>query len=554
MPNAFTGAMEAPEKIDIQEEAFSRREELEGHLAWKSFLALAGDSGRRLIVDRSLRRREMKAGFLLAAAWMLSRRLREWTEGDRVGIVFPPGLGGYLANLSVVLAGKVPVNLNFTLGEAAARSCLRRAGIDCLLTAPAVRAKLAHFPWPAEGVVDLVDAMKGLSKPKTLALLAAIRVLPGKWLAGRLGVPREGGAREAGLLFTSGSSGEPKGVALTHRNILANCAQIDTSGLLAADETVLANLPIFHSFGFTVTLWYPLLRGCRVVAVPSPLETRKNVEAIEAEKVSVLIGTPTFLKPYFKRAEPKQMASLRYVVAGAEKTPDGFAERWESTFGGSYLEGYGLTETSPVLSVNLPHPPQGAEYPGESRDGKRIGSVGRLLPGIAARILHPETRRDLPVKETGLLAVKGANVFGGYLDDPGRTAEVKEGEWFVTGDLARFDEDGFLYIEGRLSRFSKIGGEMVPHGAVEDLLNRAFDLEDAESPMLAVAGRADEAKGEVLVLLAAFDIEPEAVRKSLTEAGFGNLWIPREIKRVEAIPTLAAGKLDLRAIQELAAR
>jgi len=538
--------------IDLDESGFQQRPELKSHLAFESFIALATNPGRVLVVDCTMQRRAMKSGFLLALSWMLSRRIMDWTSGPRVGIVFPPGLGGFIANLAVTLSGKVPVNLNFTLGPSGIEACIDKAGIDCLLTTALVQQKMPAFPWPEEGVVDLVEEMKALPKPKTLTLLLAIYAMPAKWLAKWLKVPSEGDRSEAGLLFTSGSCGEPKGVALTHRNILANCAQIDAATLIPSSEKVVANLPIFHSFGFTVTLWYPLLRGCPVVALPSPLDVKKTAEAIQAESATVLIGTPTFLKPYFKRVEPEKLSSLKYVIVGAEKTPNGFADAWEERFGSAYLEGYGLTETSPVVSVNLPSRPKGIQFPGTSEEGSRRGSVGRMLPGLAARILNPDTREDLPVRSTGLLALKGPNIFEGYLGDSQRSSEVKEGDWFITGDLARFDEDGFLYIEGRLSRFSKIGGEMVPHGTVEQALVEAFDLLDAEVPMLAVAARADEAKGEALVLLVAFDLEPSEVREKLTAMGFANLWIPKNLKRVEAIPTLATGKLDLRGIQELA--
>lgn len=539
-------------QIDLDEAGFQQRAELKSHLAFESFVALARKPGREVIIDRTLERRAMKRGFLLALSWMLSRRVKQWTGQPRVGIVFPPGLGGYIANLAVTLAGKVPVNLNFTLGAASAEACLRQAEIDCLLTTARVRDKMPAFPWPEEGIVDVVEVMKSLPKHKTLALLAAIYALPAKFLARRLKVPSVGDHAEAGLLFTSGSSGEPKGVALSHRNILGNCAQIDAADLLPASERLVANLPIFHSFGFTVTLWYPLLRGCTVVTLPSPLEVKKVAEAIEAESATILVGTPTFLRPYFKRVAPEKLASLKYVIAGAEKTPEGFADAWEARFGSTYFEGYGLTETSPVVSVNLPGKPEGVDLPGSSNDGRRRGSVGRLLPGQAARILNPDTRAELPVESTGLLALKGPNIFGGYLDDPARTAEVMEDGWFITGDLARFDREGFLYIEGRLSRFSKIGGEMVPHGTVEQALVEAFDLLDSEVPLLAVGARPDEDKGEALVLLAAMEVELDEVREKLAAAGFTNLWIPKEVRRVEAIPALATGKLDLRGIQELA--
>lgn len=538
--------------IDLDEVAFQQRPELKSHLAYESFISLGSRPRQELIVDRGLQGRSMKSGFLLAVSFMLSRRLTDWTSKTRVGILFPPGLGAYIANLAVVLAGKVPVNLNFTLGPSSAATCLQKADVDCLLTSERVQHKIPHFPWPEGGIIDLVEEMKSMPKVKALALISWIHLCPAKLLARILKIPNEGGELEAGLLFTSGSSGEPKGVVLTHRNILGNCAQIDATGLLPVSEKVIANLPIFHSFGFTVTLWYPLLRGCSVVTLPSPLEVKKVAEAIKADSATILIGTPTFLKPYMKHIEPELLASLKYVVAGAEKTPEGFADAWEARFGSVYLEGYGLTETSPVVSINTPSIPDGVNYPGNSTEGSRQGSVGRMMPGHAARILDPNTMKDIEVTKVGLLMLKGPNIFRAYLGEPKRTAEVKQGEWFITGDLARFDEDGFLFIEGRLSRFSKIAGEMVPHGTVEDALIKAYNLFDEEQPMIAVAGRPDKAKGEALVLLAAMDLELEDVREKLNGAGLANLWIPREIKRVEVIPTLATGKLDLRQIQVLA--
>ncbi|MGK0456027.1 MAG: acyl-[acyl-carrier-protein]-phospholipid O-acyltransferase [Zhongshania aliphaticivorans] len=546
--------MDDPTVCDSGQSEFQKRPELKSHLAWESFIALAKQPNRVLITDRTLKRREMKSGLLLTLAWIMSRKLSNWTDRSRVGIVFPPGIGACIANLAVVLAGKVPVNLNFTLGRVSAEACLRKAEIDCILTTERVQQKLADFPWPESGVIDIVEILKGISKLKIVALISAIKVLPAKLLAKLLKVPAVGGDAEAGLLFTSGSSGEPKGVILTHRNVLGNCLQIDGSQLLPEGEKVIASLPIFHSFGFTVTLWYPILRCVSVVTLPSPLEFKKIAEAIAAESASVLISTPTFLKPYIRRVAAEKLKTLKYVVAGAEKTPDGFAELWQRTFGSEYLEGYGLTETSPVVCANLPDKLiVSRSSKGSQTSGFRKGSVGRLFPGQMARILHPETMEVLPMTETGLLLLKGPNVFGGYLNDAERTAEVMQDDWFITGDLARFDEDGFLFIEGRLSRFSKIAGEMVPHGTVEQTLTEAFDLMDSEVPLLAIASRPDEAKGEALVLLSVIDIDQSDVKAKLSAAGYSNLWVPKVIKRVEKIPTLATGKLDLRAIKALAA-
>lgn len=511
-----------------------------GHLARECFLALAKTPGEIFLVDRMSRRREVRRGFLLALAWMLSRRVLEETDKKRVGIVFPPGLGASVANLAVILAGKVPVNLNFTLGPSTVRACLKKADLDCLLTAKAVQSRMPEFPWPKDvAVLDVVDALRELPKWRTLCLLAGIRCLPVAWMAQFLELPREGDAEEAGLLFTSGSSGDPKGVVLSHRNILSNCEQISSVGLITKNEQVLANLPLFHSFGFTVTLWCPILTGCRIVSLPSPLEVKKAAEVIHEESVTVLIGTPTFLRPYLKRVDAEKLRSLRYVVAGAEKTPEGFADAWEEKFGGSYLEGYGLTETSPVVSVNSPK-------------GNRRGSVGRLLPGMEVRFLDPDTMEKRALGTVGVLALRGPNIFEGYLREAESTSEVLRDGWFVTGDLARMDADDFLHIEGRLSRFSKIGGEMVPHGTIEQALNELLGLTESEVPLLAVSARMDVAKGEALVVLTAIELECSLVRQKLSEAGFGNLWIPREIVRVEAIPRLATGKLDLRGIRELA--
>jgi len=545
---------EGPFEYDFGYASFARDPAFERHLGGEAFRALARRPWRACLIDRSAERRVVRAGFLAALAWMLSRRVAAWTDRRRVGIVLPPGIGAAVANLAVSLAGKVPVNLNVTLGRSTAAACLEQADLDCVLTAPSVQRKCPGFPWPETGLRDLARELQALPKARTLGLVAAMHTLPAALLAKRLGVPRSGNREEAGLLFTSGSSAEPKGVVLSHRNILANCAQIDASGLLPANETVLANLPVFHSFGFTVTLWYPMLRGCRAVALPSPLETQKIAQTVAEEGVTVLVGAPTFLKPHFKRTEPEQLRSLKYVVAGAEKTPEGFADRWESRFGSTYLEGYGLTETSPVTNVNLPGAPtRPGLYPGDPEAGRRRGSVGRMLPGHAARILDPDTREPVPADRAGLLAIRGPNVFQGYLNRPDATAEAKDGDWFVTGDLARFDADGFLYIEGRLSRFSKIGGEMVAHGAIEEALARAYGADASERPEIAVGAREDAAKGEALVVLATFEIDPADMREKLAREGFGKLWIPRRVKRVEEIPTLASGKLDLRAVREAAA-
>ncbi|PYK75442.1 MAG: hypothetical protein DME39_04120, partial [Verrucomicrobia bacterium] len=248
----------------------------------------------------------------------------------------------------------------------------------------------------------------------------------------------------------------------------------------------------------------------------------------------------------------EQVRSLRLIIVGAEKLPLDLASHFEKRFHKKVFEGYGLTETAPVVSVNLPGPEP--KKPGEQvQPSSRLGSVGRLAPGIAAEIREPETDRKLSLYDTGMLWLRGPNIFEGYLHDPKRTAEILRDGWLKTGDIGRFDEDGFLYIEGRLSRFSKIGGEMVPHEAIEQKIIDLLELSGRDERPLAIVGVQDEAKGEALVLLSAVDIDLAELRKKLQEAGVPNLWIPKHVQRVEVIPVLASGKLDLKKCNELVA-
>jgi acyl-[acyl-carrier-protein]-phospholipid O-acyltransferase/long-chain-fatty-acid--[acyl-carrier-protein] ligase len=517
---------------------------LESHLGALAFRGLAKRPLFKLMVDLSRDRKELSSGMVLAVALALAERWRGRFEGDRVGVVFPAGLGGLLTNLALSFLDKVPVNFNFTAGRSALEHALHMSGVRTVITAAPVKEKVGDFPWP-DDTVDLLRERAHLPKKVILRHFLKVALLPNGWLLRHYRIPTRGGRREAGLLFSSGSTGNPKGIPLTHRNVIANCLQVRHCELLNHSQTMLAYLPIFHSFGFTVTMWYPLLMGVRCVLMPSPLETRKIAEAVEAEKVTVMIGTPTFLRPYFSRATPQQLASLRFVVAGAEKTPPGFGERWEQQFGSEYLEGYGLTETSPVASVNLPARPEKAAI-------KRSGSVGQPMWGMQLRVVDPQSGKVLARNQRGMLQLRGANVFEGYLDDAQATAAAFDGDWFVTGDLGRIDEDGYLFIEGRVSRFSKLGGEMVPHGRVEQEIAKAFGLDEAESPLVAVTGVDDEQKGEALVVLTAVELDSAVIRERLMKAGLPVLWIPRVVLRVDHIPCLASGKLDLQGLQQMA--
>ena len=538
--------------LDLSECCFQKRKELSGHIADFCFRGLAGRPFFEQLTDYTVGRKSYRSGIILVLGLLISKFVKKNIPGRRVGIVLPPGIAGTVTNLGVLFVGKIPVNLNFTAGTAAVESSYRKGEIETVITADALIKKIPNFPWP-EHTIDIVPVLQGLDKKAILLRFLIVVILPSALLTRIFRIPKIGNNEEAGLLFTSGSSGEPKGVPLSHRNIMSNVLQIDEVALLNKNDTsLMCCLPIFHSFGFTVTLWYPLIRRLKMVTIPSPLEQKKIADAIEAENVTVFIGTRTFFKPYVKRIPAEKMATLDLVVAGAERVTPDFFDLWNDKFGSDIFEGYGITETSPVVSVNLKDPVQtdGEAVP---QTAYRRGSVGRMIPGVTARIKDPDTGEERSLFEPGMLYLKGGNVFEGYLDDPNLNAKVLKDRWFKTGDLARFDEDGFLHIEGRESRFSKIGGEMVPHETIESKIVEVLNLMDEETVSVVVSSRADDNKGEVLVLISCVTIDEEFLRQKLIDEGFPNLWIPRIIKQVEEIPILASGKLDLKGCQTLAA-
>jgi len=537
------------ELLKLGEFCFSRRPALDRHLAEECVRGLKRRPFATAVID-GMDRTELARAKLLGAAAALSRYLRKEFSDERIAIVLPASKGSMLANLAVTLANKVPVDLNFTMGRAANESCCRRANLQVAISATPFIERLKDFPWP-EQVLKLDELMPRMKRQIIFWWIMSL-LIPARLLLRLLQIPKQGGHAEAVLLFTSGTTGEPKGVVVSHRNVVGNVSQFRE--LLDAKKTdaILGSLPFFHTFGSTVTLWYPLIEGVRVVTYPNPLEPARCAALIDKYKLTFLLATPSFLRLYLRKAEPDQLRSLRLIIVGAEKLPLDLASHFEKCFDKRVFEGYGLTETAPVVSVNLPDPEP--KKPGEQvQPSSRLGSVGRLAPGMAAEIREPETGRKLSLYDSGMLWLRGVNIFEGYLHDPKRTAEVLRDGWLKTGDIGRFDEDGFLYIEGRLSRFSKIGGEMVPHETIEQKIIDLLELSGRDERPIAIVGVQDEAKGEALVLLSAVDLDLAELRKKLQEAGVPNLWIPKHVQRVEAIPVLASGKLDLKKCQELAA-
>lgn len=545
--------------FSLAEQCFSAHPALDLNLAYALILGFKRHASRNVVVDGK-DDKEMRFDKLLAISIALSKMIKAETTKKRIGIILPPGIGGLIANVAVVLAGKTPVNLNFTAGRAAVEYAIKSSGIDRFITADIFVRKMQSFPWPPTKQMILIERVLPTLKSKIAKWMVLSKLLPASMLAATLGIPRKGGREEALLLFTSGSSGNPKGVVLTHRNIMANVIQFSSRLNLKSDDSILGCLPLFHSFGCTVTLWFPIISGINMVTYPSPLETKKLGELIERFRISVMISTPTFIRGYLRGVNREALASIKICVTGAEKLPATVSTAFESRFGKRVYEGYGLTETSPVSNVNLPDPvPLGQEGEGHVWLAcHRQGSVGQLMPGLALRITDPDTDTPQSIQQSGMIWFKGANVFDGYLNEPKRTAEVidKDG-WFRTGDVGRVDADGFLHIEGRLSRFSKIGGEMVPHETVEENLIKAMGLENESVRKIAVVGIPDEDKGEALILLTAIPGGPEHqeildLRYRLLDKGMSPLWIPKKMIRVADIPVLASGKLDVQACEKIA--
>ncbi len=485
----------------------------------------------------------IRAGMLLAICLLLAKKLKKHISERRVGIALPSGAGSHIANLAILLANKTPVNLNFTIGRSAIESAIEQAGIKTIISTDALLEKFPQFPWP-KNVLDISKIISKFRKFSIIRLFTEICLTPTRILSKRFKISTLGGDNEATIIFSSGTTGKPKGIVLSHKNIIANCVQIKMLGLIHSNDSILASLPIFHSFGMLINMWFCLLFGIRTATCVSPLEIKKIANVIEKEKLTITISTPTFFKQYFNKVSPKSLQSLRVVAAGGEKVTIDLIDSWEKTFRSEMIAGYGLTEASPIISLNFPK-----KNESDIVESKR-GLVGRILPGISVKFIGPETGKQIPLGETGILCVKGPNVFNGYLNDEISTMQTIRDGWLVTGDLARLDADGFLYIEGRISRFSKIGGEMVPHIGLEEVISKILSFTHKWS-RIAIMSKNDKKKGESLVLLSEHELDMQFLREKLLQAGISALWIPRECIVVDDIPSLATGKLDLNACKQI---
>jgi len=489
-------------------------------------------------------------GGALVRTVFLARRLRAaWAGQAKVGLLLPPSCGGALTNWAALLCGKVPVNLNYTVSNETLAACIRQCDIQTVITS---RVFLEKVKLTVPGRVLFLEEIAAKPGPgEKLAAVIMAWLLPVRLLERALGCERKARLDDlATVIFSSGSTGEPKGVMLSHYNVGSNVDQLEQVFGFTRDDRMLGILPFFHSFGFTGTLALPGALGVGVVFHPNPLDAKTVGLLASQYAVTFLLATPTFLQFYMRGCEPEDFGSLRIVMAGAEKLPERLAAAFEEHFGIRPLEGYGCTECAPAVAVNT-HDFRSAGF---RQVGAKRGKIGHPLPGVSVRIVDPATHEALPVGQPGLLLVRGPNVMRGYLGKPEKTAEVLRDGWYVTGDVAALDEDGFAQITDRLSRFSKIGGEMVPHIKVEEKLH---ELAGVMEHSFVVTSAADEKKGERLVVLYKLpEAQLQPCLEKLAQSDLPNLWKPRADScfHVDAFPLLGSGKLDLRKVKETAAQ
>jgi len=499
---------------------------------------------------------ELTGAQLLARSLVLRRLLQQKAlaaDEQYVGVLLPPSAAGVVANAALSLDRRVVVNLNYTQTSEVINACLRDCGIRHVVTSRRVMEKLRErFQIELDAqLVYLEDLRDEVSLGDKLAAAAGTRLLPAAVLERLLGLHRIQPDDLLTVIFTAGSTGRPKGAMLTHRNIGSNIEAFNRIVRLTADDVLTGVLPLFHSFGYTTTLWTVLTLDPKGIYHANPLEAHETGRLCRRHGATILLATPTFLRSYLRRCQPEDFARLEVVIVGAEKLPNELADAFEERFGVKPVEGYGATELSPVVSSNIPPSRAQAESLGA---GVKPGTVGPPLPGVEVKVVDLDTGQALGRNRSGMLLVRGPNVMKGYLNQPELTAEVLRDGWYVTGDVAEIDEDGYIRITGRLSRFSKIGGEMVPHLRIEEALIQVLGLSE-DQVAVTVTAVPDPKKGERLVVLhTGLSQRPEEICRGLVELGLPKLWVPSpdSFFQIGAIPVLGAGKLNLKQLKAIA--
>ena len=540
------------------------------HLVWderiqdkdqlaSAWLYRAKREGRQALVVDGLCDQVFSGYKLITAVLCLQSRLKHrLAPAENVGLLLPGTIGGVLANLVVLNLGRPLINLNYTASFEAVKHMLQAAKITHVVTSSQFCQRLI-----ARGVN--VDALKTLvphwieleTVKEEMGLLTKIRMqltailLPYSILKA-LYIKKRKATDVAALLFSSGSEGVPKGVMLSHKNILSNIKQVSCVLNIEHRDVVLSCLPLFHAFGLAVTTLMPLIEGTTMIVMPDPMDVVKIARAIARYEATILCGTSTFLSFYLKskKVDPLMLHSLRLVIAGAERLSPAVKQGFNAHFHVDILEGYGATETSPVASFNLPNSLAKEDW--FVQLGQKAGTVGLPLPGTLFKIVDPNSLADLPCNEAGLILIAGPQVMLGYLDHPQKTSEalvrLEDKLWYKTGDKGSMDEEGFLTIIDRYSRFAKIAGEMVSLGAIEQAISALLP----EGLEVMAVNIPDERKGEqIILLLSSLD---ESVKDQLQDkirATVSPLMQPASILGVESLPKLGSGKADFAAAKRL---
>jgi acyl-[acyl-carrier-protein]-phospholipid O-acyltransferase/long-chain-fatty-acid--[acyl-carrier-protein] ligase len=464
----------------------------------------------------------------LTACLILTEKFRKFDKGF-TGIMIPTSAGCALSFLSVLMSGRTPVMINYSTGaEKNAQYAQRKCKFRTIITSRALLEKIQCRP--VEGMVFIEDIVEGISL--TDKLKAAVRArLPLSFILRNI----HGGSEDDDfvVLFTSGSEKDPKAVQLSHRNISSNIVNFSKVVALSHNDVMLANLPYFHVFGLTVNLWAPLYHGMSVVSYANPLDYKTVCTLIREQRPTIMVGTPSFLWGYLRKADPGDFASVRLAVCGADKCPDALRAEFMEKHGITLYEGYGATETSPVISVNTP-------------EHNRPGSVGRVLPGVQIRIENYDSGDDCRPGETGRIMVKGDLLMKGYFDDFEETSMRIRHGWYDTGDMGYLDEDGYLWHAGRLKRFVKIGGEMVSLVSVENVMEK-FLPEDVSCCVVELP---DALKGARIVAAVTREIDEKQMIKQMTEH-LPNIALPKQFVVMEELPKMGSGKIDFRSVTDM---
>ncbi|UPT78205.1 acyl-[ACP]--phospholipid O-acyltransferase [Sulfurovum sp. XGS-02] len=501
---------------------------------------------------------EVSGNKFITATLMMAAALKpKLKESQNIGLLLPTSVGGSMGNMALITLGKTIVNLNYSAGEESLLHALKIADITKIIASKQFITKLKAKGFDMTNVLKNVEVIyleeikESMSRTKGLFTLMMVKALPASLLS-MVCIKDSHKDDTAAILFSSGSEGTPKGIELSHQNMMGNIKQTTTLLNPTDEDVMLGTLPIFHSFGLTVTTLLPLIEGIPVASHPDPTDGFGIGKMAAKYEATILLATATFLRLYTRNRKltPLMFKDIRMVVAGAEKLPNEIRDEFKKKFGLDIYEGYGATETTPVASVNMPDVLMTDSW--KPQVGQKIGTVGLPLPGSAFRIVDPESFNTLKTGEEGMILIGGTQIMKGYIDDPKKTASViKEIDgirWYVTGDKGRLDEDGFLTIVDRYSRFAKVAGEMVSLGLVEGEIAKVL----GENDQIAIAALPDAKKGEKLVLLLEGEMELDTLKEKIKEIEMNPLFVPSEYFKVEELPKLGTGKADFKGAKRLA--